>query len=96
MTSQSQDIPRERVNPDAQYETLEVWPDDIKIGDIYGGYVVMGVHAADHYKEPAVRLTVFTDPDMLDDGVKMEEFGRFVLRTDRRLGHKVPVERPQR
>lgn len=78
------------------YDSLEVWPDEIRIGDLYGGYVVTGVHAADHYRAPAVRLTIYTDPELIPDDARSEEFGRFVLRTDRRTGHKIPVERPRR
>lgn len=93
-------IARQRREPpaavDLDFEPLEVWPDEIKIGDIYGGYVVAGIHAADHYREPAVRLTIFTDPEMLPPGYKPEEFGRFVLMTSRERGHKVPIERPSR
>lgn len=84
------------ISDNLTYDTLEVWPDEIRIGDIYGGFVVTGVHVADHYRSPAVRLTIYTDPEMLDTGAKPEEWGRFVLRTDRIGGHKVPVERPQR
>jgi hypothetical protein len=79
-----------------RYEPLEVWPDEIKIGDIYGGYVVAGIHSADHYREPAVRLTIYTDPEMLHPGYKPEEIGRFVLVIDRDRGHRVPIERPRR
>jgi hypothetical protein len=78
------------------YESLEVWPDEIKLGDVYGGYVVTGIHQADHYRDPAVRLTIFTDPSLLPEGVDPQEFGRFVLMTDRRRGHKVPIERRRR
>jgi hypothetical protein len=81
---------------DLEYEALEVWPDEIRIGDIYGGYVVTGIHTADHYRSPAVRLTIYTDPSMLADGTKSEEWGRFVLRTDRETGHKIPIDRPIR
>lgn len=79
-----------------EFEQLEVWPDEIKIGDVYGGFVVTGVHLADHYRAPAVRLTIFTDPNFLPEGVDPEEFGRFVLMTDRDRGHRVPIDRPRR
>lgn len=82
------------VDPDLEYESIEVWPDEIKLGDIYGGYIVTGVSTADHYRAPAVRLTIFTDPELIPEGTSPEEFGRFVLRTDRKTGHRVPVERP--
>lgn len=93
-------IPRQQTTGELEveprFDQLEVWPDEIKLGDVYGGYVVTGIHSADHYRSPAVRLTIFTDPEMLPDGVKAEEFGRFVLMTDRERGHKVPIERPRR
>lgn len=76
------------------FDQLEVWPDEIRIGDIYGGFVVTAIAKADHYRDPAVRLTIFTDPDSIEDTVRSEEWGRFVLRTDRARGHKVPIDRP--
>lgn len=79
---------------DLEFDALEVWPDEIRIGDIYGGYVVTAVARSDHYREPAVRLTIFTDPDGVQDSVRSEEWGRIVLRTDRSKGHKVPIDRP--
>jgi hypothetical protein len=92
--------PRQTVSvpaaPDIEYEEIYVWPDEIKIGDIYGGYVVTGVHASEHYRSEARRLTVFTDPEALPDGVKPEEFGRMVIMTDRARGHKVPILRAVR
>jgi hypothetical protein len=79
-----------------EFDQLEVWPDEIRIGDIYGGYVVTAIAQADHYRAPAVRLTIFTDPESLPEDVRSEEFGRFVLMTDRHKGHKVPIDRPVR
>lgn len=76
------------------FDQLEVWPDEIRIGDIYGGYVITAVARSDHYREPAVRLTIFTDPEELGESVRSEEWGRIVLRTDRSKGHKVPIDRP--
>ncbi len=78
------------------FEHLEVWPDEIRVGDIFAGYVVTAIARADHYRDPAVRLTIYTDPDLLSEDVRSEEWGRFVLRTDRDKGHRVPVERPRR
>jgi hypothetical protein len=78
------------------FDQLEVWPDEIRIGDIFGGFVVTAVAKADHYRADAVRLTIFTDPDSLEEGVKPQEWGRVVLMTDRKIGHKVPVDRPVR
>lgn len=79
-----------------EFTSLDVWPDEIKIGDIYGGFVVTAVSRADHYRADAVRLTIYTDPEQLAEGVESEEFGRFVVMTDRRRGHKIPIERPLR
>lgn len=81
------------VDPDLEYEELLVWPDEIKLGDIYGGYVITGIAGADHYRQKAIRCTIFTDPYSLPDGVDPEEWGRIVLRVDRKTGHKVPVMR---
>lgn len=81
---------------DVEYETLEVWPDEIRIGDIYGGFIITAIATADHYRDRAVRLTIFTDPEQLEEGVRPEEWGRLVLRTDRARGHRVPIERPVR
>lgn len=81
-------------NDDIEFEHLDVWPDEIRIGDIYGGYVITAVARADHYRDPAVRLTIYTDPDAIDDTIRSEEWGRFVLRTDRETGHTVPIDRP--
>lgn len=96
----SHELPQQRrAEPsqgDVKFDNVEVWPDEIKIGDVYGGFVITGVHVADHYRAPAVRLTIFTDPNFLPEGVKSEEFGRFVLMIDRERGHRVPVERPRR
>lgn len=83
-------------NETLELEQLEVWPDEIRVGDRYGGYVVTAVALADHYRAPAVRLTIYTDPEFLDEGQKPEEFGRFVLMTDRERGHPVPIERTRR
>lgn len=80
--------------PELEYDALFVWPDEIRIGDIYGGFVVTAIAKADHYRDPAVRLTIFTDPESIEEGVRSEEWGRFVLRTDRARGHKVPIDRP--
>jgi hypothetical protein len=77
-----------------EYDSLEVWPDELRIGDIYGGFVITAIAAADHYRDRAVRLTIFTDPDSLEEGVRSEEWGRLVLRTDRSRGHKIPIDRP--
>lgn len=77
-----------------EFDHLEVWPDELRIGDILGGFVITAIAKADHYRDPAVRLTIFTDPDALEDGVRSEEWGRFVLRTDRDKGHRVPIDRP--
>lgn len=79
-----------------ELESLEVWPDELRIGDRYGGYVITAIAQADHYRSPAVRLTIWTDPDFLEQGVKSEEFGRIVLMTDRQRGHKIPIDRPIR
>lgn len=79
---------------DLEYETLQVWPDEIRIGDIYGGYVITAIAAADHYRDRALRFTIFTDPQAVEDGLRSEEWGRFVLRTDRTRGHKIPIDRP--
>jgi hypothetical protein len=76
------------------FDQTEVWPDEIRIGDIYGGYVITAVARSDHYREPAVRLTIYTDPESIEDGTRSEEWGRIVLRTDRSRGHKVPIDRP--
>lgn len=84
------------IDTDLEYESLEVWPDEVRIGDILAGFVVTAVSSSEHYREPAVRISIFTDPAMLPPGVKPEEFGRLVIRTDRRAGHKVPIERPLR
>jgi hypothetical protein len=79
---------------DVVFDQLEVWPDEIRIGDIFGGFVITAIAKADHYRDPAVRLTIFTDPLQLEDGARAEEWGRVVLRTDRARGHKVPIDRP--
>lgn len=84
------------IDGDQEFTELEVWPDEIRIGDYYGGYVVTGIDRADHYRDPAVRLKIFTDPDALPPGMKSEEWGRIILRTDRDRGHKVTIERPVR
>lgn len=84
----------DRDGGDIEFDELEVWPDEIRIGDIYGGFVITAIAKADHYRDPAVRLTIFTDPEQLDGGQRSEEWGRIVLRTDRARGHKVLIERP--
>lgn len=92
----SNPLRRESPPVPVEYESIEVWPDEIRIGDVVAGYVVTGVHAADHYRAPAVRITIFTDPALLPDDVPSEEWGRLVLRVDRENGHPIPVERPRR
>lgn len=89
-------LPEHEDETGMDFDELEVWPDEIRIGDIYGGFVVTAVARSEHYRAPAVRLTIFTDPDAVEPGVKSEEWGRLVLRTDREAGHPVPIYRPRR
>lgn len=93
-TSAAQPIGGHSEDDGVVFDQIEVWPDEMRIGDIYGGFVITAIAKADHYRDPAIRLTIFTDPDAVDDGVRSEEWGRLVLRTDRARGHKVPVDRP--
>lgn len=79
-----------------EYEALDIWPDELRIGDRYGGYIVTAIAGADHYRDPAVRLTIWTDPEYLPEGVRPREFGRLVIMIDREEGHRIPVERPIR
>ena len=74
-----------------ELQDLIVWPDEIRIGDYYGGFEVTQVSKAEHYKVPAVRLTLELDPELRD---VQNEIGRAVIVTDRRLVHGIPIKRP--
>lgn len=72
-------------------ENMEVWPDQIRVGDYVAGFEVTQLTKADHYRQAAVRLTLETDPELRE---VQAEVGRLVLITDRTKGHQLPIQRP--
>lgn len=68
-----------------------VFPDELKIGDLIGGLEITQLSAAEHYKSRAVRVTLETDPELHE---VQQEVGRLVLITDRARCHRIPIMRP--
>lgn len=75
-----------------ELEDLELWPDEVQVGDYIAGLECVQITLADHYRAAARRFTLETDPELRE---VQTEVGRLVLITDRVKGHKIPVQRPK-